>query len=180
MPDFENRAWAYSEGEHKKRKKSLEEGTSREETEQFFEVQKLRVSKNVARHNLLSLKEKIRTGVSLTDLKNTINDARKSGEISDADFREVQKLIDTIDRSPDDIFLSPSVAQPYPITLPFQDSPFVKRLEASRLGDDLITDIVGIAFGFFIQGGYILGYIVLRLLFDALLLPRDLYRKLTD
>lgn len=134
----------------------------------------------MARHNLLSLKEKIQTGISLSDLKNTINDARKSGEISDADFREVQKLIDTIDRNPEDIFRSTTPSLVLPIDLPFQNSRFVKRLESSQLGEDMITDIVGVAFGFFIQGGYILGYMVLRLLFDALLLPRDVYKTLTE
>lgn len=135
----------------------------------------MRVSQNVARYNLLSLKEKIKTGSSLSELKDIVRAARASGELSDEDFRLAEKMIDKADRESifDEKINTSSIIRS---KLPFSDTAFVKRLEDSRLGEDSIRDLLGFAYGFFVQGGFVLGYIAIKLVFDALLLPRDLYR----
>jgi hypothetical protein len=177
MSDLENRPWAFDENEKKRKKKSLESIESKEDAERFFEVQKMRISQNIARYNLLSLKKKIETGGSLSELKNAISDARASGEISDADFREVQKLMETMDTDDADrIFVPPENNYILNISkLPGGENEFIKKLENSKLGENIVYDVISIAYGFFVQGGFILSYIALRLIFDAIALPKDIY-----
>jgi hypothetical protein len=69
----------------------------------------------------------------------------------------------------------------YDLTIyPFSDTYISRYLDDQPLGKNPLVDIAGFSYGLFVQAIPMLGYLGIRLVFDALLLPYHIYRDSVD
>lgn len=164
--------WAFSEANNRIREKVEREKMIIEETKEDFEKNKERIRKKKGL-DVFQLKRKIETGQSLDVLKDAIKLAFHEGTISKDAFEKTMKTLDG------DFKEKNSVYSPMPSgNIPFSQNEFARMLEEAKLWENILVDIAGIFYGFFVQGSAILVIIAWKILTDLLFLPRDILQEM--
>jgi hypothetical protein len=120
------------------------------------------------------LKRRIETGQSLDSLKSDIKEALDAGNISVDTYKDALERIDIREKHEK----KPEVKPDYlldPSDYPFADFPLTKYFESQKLGENILVDIAGFAYGV-AQGSVFLLWLAGRIVLDTLLLPIDLYK----
>lgn len=160
---------AYYESRNRLQEKEKTTREQREAVEEFF-AKKRTLSKIENRFDIFELRRKIETGHSLESLRNEIGQALKEERISQEDFDSLKQSIDTL-------LYNKEQKEHIPVntdTIPLSDNAFAQKLESSPLGEDLKRDITGFAYGFFVQWSAILVILLWKIIYDFLMLPRDI------
>ena len=159
---------AYDEARKRIREKKENDENILEIKKEGFEKEKtiLRKKKHL---DVFELKRRIETGQSLDSLKKDIFDALKEGNISFETYEKTLRNLAEEEKSTD------KAPQTYDdVALPFDSNRLAKYLEGKAWGENPLIDILGLMYGFFIQGSAILVILLWRLLMDLLMLPKDL------
>lgn len=162
---------AYDEARKRIRETKESEAVIIEKKKEGFEKEKtiLRSKKAL---DVFELKRRIETGHSLESLKADILNALKEGNISFETYEKtLRNLTETDDATREKEYQDLSYDQ---ISVPFDQNKLAKYLEEKKWGENPLVDLLGLMYGFFIQGSAILVILLWRLLIDLLNLPKDL------
>jgi hypothetical protein len=168
---------AYDEARKRIRENSERETVIIEEKKESFEKgkEKIRSRKKL---DVFELKRRIETGQSLEHLKSDVKNALDIGAISIDTYKDALERIDIREKNEK----KPEITPDYILDTkdyPFSDSALTKYFESQKLGDNLLVDIAGFAYGV-AQGSIFLLWLAGRIVLDTLLLPVDLYRMVIE
>ncbi len=167
---------AYNEARNRIRDKQENEKEIIEEKIVNFEKSKERLRK-WKKLDVFELKRRIETGKSLSSLKIDIEVALKEWSIS---FEMYQKTLRSLEKwekpwslQDDDFELNLS-------KIPFQDTKLAQYFENQKFWDNQIADLLGIMYGFFVQGSALMVILIWNMILDLLKLPHDIYTELKN
>ncbi len=161
--------WAYSEARNRIREQQDKEKLKKEVLEDFVEKQEKLYIRN--HFDVHELQRRIETGRSLTTLRSDIDAALKEGIISREAFDLMQDSIDSQVKK--DWWNNELKDKDFIWDIPFSDNRVATFFEEYPIWKNILVDIAGFWYGFFVQGGAILTILIWRVLMDLLFLPRD-------
>lgn len=164
---------AYDEARNRIREKQEQEKIIVEKKKEEFEMSKEKVYTK-KKLDVFELKRRIETGHSLSLLKDDIKQALDQGDIS---IDTYHKALDAMQQEKDQEKIDRDVYSIDPDTLPLSQNALARYLEKQKLGENILVDIAGFAYGF-TQGSVFLLFLLGRMVLDFLLLPRDVYEFL--
>ena len=164
---------AYDEARNRIREKQEQEKVIVEKKKEEFEMSKEKVYTK-KKLDVFELKRRIETGHSLSLLKDDIKQALDQGDIS---IDTYHKALDAMQQEKDQEKIDRDVYSIDPDTLPLSQNALARYLEKQKLGENILVDIAGFAYGF-TQGSVFLLFLLGRMVLDFLLLPRDIYEFL--
>lgn len=168
--------WAYNEARNRIRENQESETVILEKKKEDFEVGKEKVKKR-KRLDVSELKHRIELGKSLGNLREEIQKALKDGEISQEISQEVLSMLDKESQKQEILFQKPEPDFIFdPMAIPLFDTRLASYFSEQPFGKNTAVDIAGMAYGV-AQGSLFLLYILGKMCFDFLLLPRDIYHS---
>ncbi len=145
------------------------------EKQENFEKGKEKVRKKKTL-DVFELKHRIETGRSLSSLKGDIENALHEGTIS---FEIYQKTLRSIEGGEKEE--TGEISHEIDLTkIPFSGNALAQYLENKKIGENPLVDILGVMYGFFVQGSALMVILIWNMLLDLLKLPRDIYTELTE
>lgn len=165
--------WAYNEARNRMREKDEQEKIIVLEKREDFEKWKERVRRKKSL-DVFELKRRIETGRSLATLKWDIENALREGTIS---FETYQKTIESLEK---DKKLDSLTVQFDEKKLPFSSNKLAQFLENKKFGEDPLVDILGVIYGFVVQGSALMVILLWNILVDLIKLPKDIYTEFSS
>jgi signal recognition particle GTPase len=161
---------AYQESRNRIREKEEQEKRVREGERADFEIskEKLRKQKHL---DVFMLKNRIETGNSLELLKQDLGEALKEGLISLETYEKSMEDVRDSERKERKIDESTRL-------MPLAQAKLTQFFEKAPLGENIVTDVLGFLYGFFVQGSAVLVILIWNLLVDLLKLPYDALQEL--
>lgn len=164
---------AYNEARNRIREKQEQERVVVEKKKEEFEMSKEKVYTK-KKLDVFELKRRIETGHSLSLLKDDIKQALDQGDIS---IDTYHKALDAMQQEKWGEKNDIDAYAIDPNTLPLSQNALAQYLEKQKLGENILVDMAGFAYGF-TQGSVFLLFLLGRMVLDFLLLPRDIYEFL--
>lgn len=159
--------WAYHEARNRLREQERRERDQMEGVVEHFEKQRA-LSRVNRRLDIFELRRKIETGHSLDSLRKEISEALRGEIISRDTFDVLQASLDATE-----LHRHREATSWEGSDIPFGNTALAQIYEQSPLWNNFRTDIAGFSYGFFVQGGAIMIILLWRILYDFLMLPRD-------
>ncbi len=166
--------WAFNEARNRINEKQDKEKEIVEEKIVNFEKSKERLRK-WKKLDVFELKRRIETGKSLSTLKTDIEHALKEWSISFEIYQKTLRSLENWDKSP---VLEENTIEIILSKLPFQDTKLAQYFENQKFWENQIVDLLGMMYGFFVQGSALMVILIWNMIVDLLKLPGDIYTEL--